>query len=127
MKEITSDEVPDAIGPYSQGIVSGDRVHVSGKTGEDPDTGEAPESVAAQTTQTLSNIDAILEAAGTTAASIVSATVYLTDMDDYDAVNEAYRSYLSEPYPARTCVEVSRLPAPLDVEITVTAELGGND
>ncbi|ESS02812.1 MAG: endoribonuclease L-PSP [uncultured archaeon A07HR67] len=127
MKEITSDEVPDAIGPYSQGIVSGGRVHVSGKTGEDPDTGEAPESVAAQTTQTLSNVDAILEAAGTTAASIVSATVYLTDMDDYDAVNEAYRSYLSEPYPARTCVEVSRLPAPLDVEITVTAELDGDD
>ena len=127
MREITSDEVPDAIGPYSQGIVSGDRVHVSGKTGEDPATGEAPESVAAQTTQTLSNVDAILEAAGTTADSIVEATVYLTNMDDYDAVNKAYRSYLSEPYPARTCVEVSRLPAPLDVEITVTAELEGDD
>ena len=54
----------------------------------------------------------------------MTATVYLTDMDDYDEVNAAYESFLSEPYPARTCVEVSRLPAPLDVEITVTAELG---
>ncbi|WP_096394304.1 RidA family protein [Halorubrum trapanicum] len=126
MREITTDDVPEALGPYSQGIVSGDTVRVSGKTGVDPDTGEAPESVAEQTTQTLENVAAILEAAGTTPDAIVSATVYLTDMDDYDAVNEAYRAFLSEPYPARTCVEVSRLPAPLDVEITVTAELDGD-
>lgn len=123
MREITTDDVPEALGPYSQGIVSGGTVHVSGKTGVDPDTGEAPDSAAEQTTQTLENVAAILEAAGTTSDAIVSATVYLTDMDDYDAVNEAYQSFLSEPYPARTCVEVSRLPAPLDVEITVTAEL----
>ncbi|OYR87266.1 reactive intermediate/imine deaminase [Halorubrum sp. E3] len=126
MHEITTDDVPEALGPYSQGIVSGDTVHVSGKTGGDPDTGEAPESVAEQTTQTLANVAAILEAAGTSPDAIVTATVYLTDMDDYDAVNEAYESFLSEPYPARTCVEVSRLPAPLDVEITVTAELDGD-
>jgi 2-iminobutanoate/2-iminopropanoate deaminase len=124
MREITTDDVPDALGPYSQGIVSGDTVYVSGKTGVDPDTGEAPESVADQTTQTLENVAAILDAAGASADDVVSATVYLTDMDDYDAVNAAYESFLSEPYPARTCVEVSRLPAPLDVEITVTAELG---
>ncbi|MUW14727.1 RidA family protein [Halorubrum sp. CBA1125] len=127
MQEITSDEVPDALGPYSHGIRSGDTVHVSGKTGVDPDTGDAPASAAAQTTQALSNIEAILAAAGTSADAIVRATVYLTDMDDYDAVNEAYRSFLSEPYPARTCVEVSRLPEPLDVEITVTAELDGDE
>jgi 2-iminobutanoate/2-iminopropanoate deaminase len=127
MKEITSDDVPDALGPYSQGIVSDGTVHVSGKAGQDPETGEAPEPVGAQTTQTLANVEAVLEAAGTDADSIVTATVYLTDMDDYDAMNEAYRSYLSEPYPARTCVEVSRLPAPLDVEITVSAELDGGE
>ncbi|ELZ45336.1 endoribonuclease L-PSP [Halorubrum coriense DSM 10284] len=124
MREITTDDVPEALGPYSQGIVSGDTVHVSGKSGVDPETGEASESVAAQTTQTLENVATVLEAAGTSPDAIVSATVYLTDMDDYDAVNEAYRAFLSEPYPARTCVEVSRLPAPLDVEITVTAERG---
>ena len=127
MREITSDDVPDALGPYSQAIVSDGTVHVSGKTGVDPETGEAPESVGAQTTQTLANVERILEAAGTDADAIVRATVYLTDMDDYDEVNEAYRSYLSEPYPARTCVEVSRLPAPLDVEITVDAELDGDE
>ncbi|WP_066413861.1 RidA family protein [Halorubrum aethiopicum] len=127
MREITSDDVPDALGPYSQAIVSDGTVHVSGKTGVDPETGEAPESVGEQTTQTLANVERILEAAGTDADAIVRATVYLTDMDDYDEVNEAYRSYLSEPYPARTCVEVSRLPAPLDVEITVDAELDGGE
>ncbi|RAW44421.1 RidA family protein [Halorubrum sp. 48-1-W] len=127
MREITSDDVPDALGPYSQAIVSDGTVHVSGKTGVDPETGEAPESVGAQTTQTLANVERILEAAGIDADAIVRATVYLTDMDDYDEVNEAYQSYLSEPYPARTCVEVSRLPAPLDVEITVDAELDGDE
>ncbi|MBP1922243.1 2-iminobutanoate/2-iminopropanoate deaminase [Halorubrum alkaliphilum] len=123
MKEITSDDVPAALGPYSQGIISGDTVHVSGKSGEDPETGELPDTVAEETKATLRNVETVLEAAGTTADSIVSATVYLTDMDDYDEVNRGYRSYLSEPYPARTCVEVSRLPAPISVEITVTAEL----
>ena len=123
MEEITSDDVPDALGPYSQGIISGDTVHVSGKSGEDPETSELPDTVAEETKATLRNVETILEAAGTTADSIVSVTVYLTDMDDYDEVNRGYRSYLSEPYPARTCVEVSRLPAPISVEITATAEL----
>ncbi len=123
MEEITSEDVPEALGPYSQGIISGDTVHVSGKGGRSPDTGEIPDSVEEQTKQTLANAETVLEAAGTTADSIVSATVYLTDMDDYEEMNDAYRSYLSEPFPARTCVEVSRLPAPIDVEITVTAEL----
>ncbi len=80
----------------------------------------------ATTSRTVANVEAILEAAGTDPDSIVTATVSLTDMDDYEDVNEAYRSSLSEPYPARTCVEVSRLPAPLDVEITVSAELDGD-
>ncbi len=123
MEEITSEDVPEALGPYSQGVISGETVHVSGKGGKNPETGEIPDSVAEQTKQTLANAETVLEAAGTTADSIVSATVYLTDMDDYEEMNDAYQSYLSEPFPARTCVEVSRLPAPIDVEITVTAEL----
>ncbi len=123
MEEITSEDVPEALGPYAQGVISGNTVYVSGKGGTNPETGEIPESVAEQTTQTLDNAATILEAAGASADSIVTATVYLTDMDDYEEMNEAYRSYLSEPFPARTCVEVSRLPAPIDVEITVTAEL----
>ncbi len=128
MHEIESDDVPAALGPYSQGIVSGDTVRVSGKTGSDPETGEFSDDVAEQTTRTLRNVETILEAAGTSADAIVSATVYLTDMDDYEAVNDAYEAYLDEPYPARTCVEVSRLPAPdAAVEITVTAELNGDD
>ncbi len=125
MQEISSEDVPEALGPYSQGIISGDTVHVSGKSGEDPETGDLPETVVEETKATLRNVETVLEAAGTTADSIVEVTVYLTDMDDYEQMNEGYRSYLSEPYPARTCVEVSRLPAPISVEVTATAELDG--
>lgn len=122
MEKITADDIPDSLGPYSDAIRSGDRIYVSGKGPQDPKTGNIPSDVGEQTANTLRNIETILESAGTSKESIVNATVYLTDMDDYEAVNDAYREYLSEPYPARTCVEVSRLPAPIDVEITVIAE-----
>ena len=124
MEEIVADDVPESLGPYSDAIRSGDRIYVSGKGPQDPETGEIPNDVGTQTTSTLENVETILESAGTSTDAIVNATVYLTDMDDYEAVNDAYRSFLSEPYPARTCVEVSRLPAPIDVEITVIAEAG---
>lgn len=122
MEEIDADGTPDSLGPYSDAIRSGDRIYVSGKGPKDPQTGDIPSDVGEQTTSTLRNIETILESGGTSIDAVVSATVYLTDMDDYEAVNEAYREYLSEPYPARTCIEVSRLPAPIDVEITVIAE-----
>lgn len=122
MEEIVADDAPESLGPYSDAIRSGDRIYVSGKGPADPETGEIPNDIGDQTMSVLQNIETILEAAGTTSDAIVNVTVYLTDMDDYEAVNEAYREYLSEPYPARTCVEVSRLPAPIGVEITVIAE-----
>lgn len=122
MEEIDADGASESLGPYSDAIRSGDRIYVSGKGPEDPETGEIPADVGAQTTAALRNVETILEGAGTSADAIVNATVYLTDMDDYEAVNDAYGAFLNEPYPARTCVEVSRLPAPIDVEISVIAE-----
>jgi 2-iminobutanoate/2-iminopropanoate deaminase len=124
MREISTDDAPASIGPYSQAREANGFIFVSGQGAAEPETREVvSDEIGPQTEQVFENISGILEAAGASLDDVIKATVFLTDMDDYDAVNEAYRSFLSEPYPARTCVEVSRLPAPLDVEITVTAEL----
>lgn len=122
MEELSTDGAPASLGPYSQGIVDGGRIFVSGQGPVDPATGDvASEDVAEQTAQTLENIGAILEAGGASLADVVKATVYVTDMDDYDTVNEVYGEYMSEPYPARAAVEVSELPIDIAVEIEVVA------
>ncbi|MFB6135897.1 MAG: Rid family detoxifying hydrolase [Halobacteriaceae archaeon] len=124
MEEIQTDGAPESIGPYSQGIVDGDTVHVSGQGPVDPETGDiVGEDAGEQTARTLENVAAVLEAAGASLDDVVSANVYVTDMDDYDAVNEVYGEYMSPPYPARAAVEVSRLPIDIKVEIEVTATL----
>jgi 2-iminobutanoate/2-iminopropanoate deaminase len=124
MEEISTDDAPASIGPYSQGIVDGDTVHVSGQGPVDPDTGDVvSEDVAEQTARTLENIGAVLEAAGASLDDVVKANVYVTDMDDYETVNEVYGEYMSEPYPARAAVEVSDLPIDIAVEIEVQATL----
>lgn len=122
MEEIDTDRAPSAIGPYSQGIKDDDRVYVSGQGPVDPETGEVvSDAVGEQTAQTIENLAAILEAAGTSLDDVLKANVYVTDMDDYETVNEVYAEYISEPYPARAAVEVSRLPIEIGVEIEVVA------
>lgn len=122
MRELSTDQAPASIGPYSQGIRDGDRIFVSGQGPVDPETGEVVDGdVAAQTERTLRNVEAILEAGGASIADIVKVTVFLTDMDDYEAVNEVYGEFLRSPYPARSAVEVSDLPIAIDVEIEVIA------
>lgn len=124
MQEVNTDNAPSALGPYSQGIVSGDRVYVSGQGAADPGTREVEvEGIEAQTAQVLENVSAILEAAGASLEDVVKANVYLTDMEDYDAVNEVYAEYMTEPFPARAAVEVSELPIDIGVEIEAVAEL----
>ena len=124
MQEVNTDDAPSALGPYSQGIVSGDRVYVSGQGAADPGTREGEvEGIEAQTAQVLENVSAILEAAGASLEDVVKANVYLTDMEDYDAVNEVYAEYMTEPFPARAAVEVSELPIDIGVEIEAVAEL----
>lgn len=122
MEEINTDSAPSAIGPYSQAIKDGDRVYVSGQGPVDPETGEVvSDDVNEQTAQTIENLAAILEAAGTSLDDVVKANVYVTDMDDYEAVNKVYAEYMNEPYPARAAVEVSRLPIEIRVELEVVA------
>lgn len=122
MEEITTDDAPDALGPYSQGIIDGDRIFVSGQGPVDPSTGDVvSEDIQEQAAQTLENIGAILEAGGSSLENVVKATVFVTDMDNYDAVNDVYGDYMSEPYPARSAVEVADLPIDIGVEIEVFA------
>lgn len=124
MHEITTDDAPDALGPYSQGIVDGERVFVSGQGPLDPETGDiVGEDASEQTARTLENIAAILDAADATLSDVVKTTVFLTDMNDYEEVNETYGEYLSEPYPARSAVEVADLPVDIRVEIETVATL----
>ncbi|NKE36097.1 RidA family protein [Natronococcus sp. JC468] len=124
MDAINTADAPESIGPFSQAIVDDGTVYVSGQGPVNPDTGDVEvESIEDQTARTLENIDAILEEAGTSLENVVKADVYVTDMGDYDAVNEAYAEYVSEPYPARCAVEMSDLPIDIGVEIEVVAKL----
>lgn len=122
MREISTAAAPPSIGPFSQAVRDGDRVYVSGQGPIDPDSGEVVgETAAEQTERTLDNVAAILAAADCSLDDVVKATVYLTDMGDYDAVNDVYGDRMSEPYPAREAVEVSDLPVDIAVEISIVA------
>ncbi|WP_138495183.1 RidA family protein [Paenibacillus pinistramenti] len=118
---IATTHAPGAIGPYSQGISIGDLVYTSGQLGMDPAAGELADGVAAQTAQSLRNVQAILEAAGSGLDQVVKTTVFLKDMNDFVKMNEVYSTFFTEPYPARSAVEVARLPKDAQVEIEVVA------
>jgi 2-iminobutanoate/2-iminopropanoate deaminase len=111
-----------AIGPYSLGIASGDLVFISGQIPLDAATGKLVEGdVSAQASQSLENLKAVLEAAGLTFAHVVKTTIFLTDMADFAAVNEVYKGYVVEPYPARSTIAVAALPLGAKVEIEMIA------
>lgn len=123
---VKTDQAPAAVGPYSQGVVIDGWVWTAGQVALDPATSKLVGSDAAtQADQALRNVRAILEAAGSGLDRVVRATVYLTSMDDFAAVNEVYARYFSEPFPARACVEVSRLPVGALVEIDAIARVSG--
>lgn len=123
-KVIKTDNAPGAVGPYSQAIVAGGLVWVSGQIPLDPATGRQVEGgIEAQAEQVLRNLRGVLEAAGSGMERVVRATVYLVDMGQFDVVNAVYaRHFVGDP-PARVCVEVSRLPKGVDVEIDAVAEV----
>ncbi|GCF92293.1 RidA family protein [Enterococcus florum] len=122
MKRINTDNAPKAIGPYSQGMTSGNLVLLSGQLGIDPSTGKLQEGIEAQTTQSLQNIENLLKTADLTLENVVKATVFISDLENFTKVNDIYASRFAEPYPARSCVEVARLPMDALVEIEVIAE-----
>ena len=121
---ISTPSAPAAIGPYSQAIKSGTLLFLSGQIPIDPVSGNLVEGgVEAQTVQVFKNIEAILKAGGTSFDRVVTATVYLADMNDFAKVNEVYATYFSSPAPARATVQVARLPRDCRVEIQVIASL----
>ena len=119
MKQVlATEQAPAAIGPYSQGIAAGETVYVSGQLPLDPATGAFPEGIAAQTAQSLKNIQAILAQQGMTLANVVKTTVFLADINDFAEMNKVYGEFITQPYPARSAVQVAKLPkdAPLEIE-----------
>lgn len=118
---ISTAQAPGAIGPYSQAVEIGGMVYTSGQLGLNPETGQFGEGIAEQTRYSLRNVKAILEAAGAGMEQVIKTTVFLKDMNDFAAMNEVYADFFSEPYPARSAVEVARLPKDGLVEIEVIA------
>jgi 2-iminobutanoate/2-iminopropanoate deaminase len=125
---VTGSGTPKAIGPYSAALRVGDLLFVSGQVPVDPGTGAMVEGdIASQTRQVLQNIGALLGAAGLTFADVARTTVFLADMDDFAAMNEAYRAFFTEPYPARSTVQAARLPRDARIEIDAIASYAARD
>ena len=122
---IRTETAPQALGPYSQGIVAGNLVFTAGQLGGDPRSGQLPDGIEAQTLQALRNIAAVLEAAGTGWSDVVKTTVYLADMADFAAFNAVYAEVVAEPFPARSTVEAAALPRGARIEIDAIAVRSG--
>lgn len=123
MKAIHTDKAPKAIGPYSQAIEAGGLVFVSGQLPVNPTTGEFAEGgIKEQTRQLLTNTQQVLQAAGTDLSRVVKTTVFLSDMDNFGAMNEVYAEFFSQPFPARSAFAVRTLPKGALVEIECIAE-----
>ena len=121
MMVICTDKAPAAVGPYSQAIRIGKMLFTSGQLGLVPETGAMPEGIQAQAEQSLKNIGAVLTEAGYEKTDIVKTTVYIKDMNDFAAVNLIYAAFFGDHKPARSCVEVARLPKDGLVEIEAVA------
>ena len=118
---ISTEKAPAAIGPYSQAIELNGMVYTSGVIPVVPETGEIPEGSAAQAKQVLTNLSHLLEAAGTSMANVVKTTVFIKEMNDFGAINEVYATFFEGDYPARSCVEVARLPKDVMIEVEAVA------
>lgn len=124
-KEIVhAEDAPQAIGPYSAAVKGNYMVFTAGQLGVDPQSGAfVPGGIQAQTRQALENLSAVLSAAGSSLSHVVKTTVFLRDMDDFGAMNEIYGEFFTEDYPARSAVQVARLPKDAEVEIEAVALL----
>lgn len=118
---IHTNNAPEAIGPYSQGVIVGDFVYTSGQIPLNPVTGELVTDIKLATKQSMENIKAILEEAGTSLNNVVKTSIFLKDLNDFEAVNEVYGTYFIENKPARSCVQVAKLPKDAVIEIEAIA------
>ena len=123
MKSVSTEKAPAAIGPYSQAQICGNLVFASGQIPIIPETGAIAEGLEAQANQVFLNISNLLQAAGSDIGKVVKTTVFIKDMNDFGKINEIYAQYFTEPFPARSCVEVARLPKDVLLECEVIAEL----
>ena len=120
-KVISTTSAPAAIGPYSQAIEVNGMVYTSGIIPVDPATGEIPEGAAAQADRVFKSMSALLEEAGSSMANVVKTTVFIKKMYDFAAINEVYAKYFPEPFPARSCIEVARIPKDVLLEAEAIA------
>lgn len=120
-RAISTDLAPAAIGPYSQAIEVNGMVYTSGIIPVVPESGEIADSSAAQAKQALLNLSNLLKAAGTGMENVIKTTVFIKNMDDFGAINEVYETFFEGVYPARSCVEVARLPKDVMIEIEAVA------
>ena len=123
MKQIKTDKAPQAIGPYSQAIICGNLLFTSGQIPIIPETGELAQGLEAQAHQVFKNIKNLIEASGASMDNVVTTTVFIKDMNDFAKINEIYAEYFTEPYPARSCVEVARLPKDVSLEVETIVEI----
>jgi 2-iminobutanoate/2-iminopropanoate deaminase len=121
-KVITSPDAPKAVGPYSQAIATGNLLYCAGQIPLDPKSGElVAGDVTAQTTRVLENLDGVLRGNGMNFSHVVKTTVFLTDLGDFAKMNEVYAKFFSEPFPARSTIQVAALPRGARVEIEAVA------
>ncbi|WXG42100.1 MAG: RidA family protein [Candidatus Freyarchaeum deiterrae] len=121
-KVIKTDKAPTPVGPYSQGIIAGNLIFVSGQLPLDPKTGKMVEgTIGQQTEQVLKNLQAILEAAGASLKDVVKCTVFIKDMDKFSEMNQKFAEFFKESPPARAAIEAARLPRDVSVEIEAIA------
>jgi len=120
---IITPKAPAAVGPYSQGIKFGNILFLSGQIPINPATGDIPKSIEEQFHQALKNLQAVVEAGGSSLDRVLKVTIFLTDMNNFGTVNAVYSQYFKEDPPARSCIEVSKLPKGVDIEIEAVAAL----
>lgn len=116
-KVISTDKAPAAIGPYSQAIEVNGMVFTSGVIPVDPQTGVIPATIEEQANQAFSNLKNLIEASGATIDKVIKTTVFIKEMNDFGKINKIYATYFKEPFPARSCVEVARLPKDVMLEV----------
>lgn len=120
---VVTDQGPKPVGPYSQAVIAGEFVFVSGQGPLNPATGERElGDVRSETTRTFENVRAILQAAGSSLEHVVKCNVYLRDINDFAAMNEVYATFFTTPFPARTTIQAAALPGGIAVEIEVIAK-----
>lgn len=118
---ISTKKAPSAIGPYSQGMIVGDLVFTSGQIPLNPENGELLTEISKATVQVMANLSAVLEAAGSSLEKVIKTTIFLQDLNDFEKVNEIYGDYFKDNLPARSCVQVAKLPKGAIIEIEAIA------